>query len=152
MSFQSVKAAATPVIDAAISGITIKDRNQVDQVIPPLNLMPLVLLRDRASTEQPLALQWAGRNWWLECMLWNNYAPDQDQAPFDVLRETLAQTLRVHTWLEEEADDPTFGTQLLSSGRSLEMHDYPVIVVNGRLYRHCLVSTLIREVISFVPA
>lgn len=149
MTYASVKTALTPILAAAIPGVTVADRNQFDRLLPSPSLMPLVMLRDRPHGETPLAIGAADRVWWLECMLWNTYVSDSDQSSFDQLREQLQYALRTSTLMGGNADDLTFGTKLYVSGRQLEVHDYPAVSVSGQIYRHCLVSTLVREVAFF---
>ena len=154
MSFQTVKAAITPLIIAAVTGggspVVVKDRNQLDTLIPPLNILPLVLLRDRASTETPLAVGFADRPWYLEATLWAAMPVDQDQTPFDVMREQLAQVLRSHTYAGPGSNDPMFSSQVYVSGRNIQMHDFPAIPSGtiGLELRHATVSCLVREAIS----
>ena len=154
MTFQSVKQAVTPLIIAGVDGnVTVKDRSQLDTLIPPIAILPCVLLRDRPSTEVPLAVGIADRVWWLEAVLWNVYAVDTDQSSFDTIREQLAAVFRNHTYLGGDATDAQFGTQVYVSGRSLQMHDYPATPSGmGQVLRHCTVSCEVRESIQMVGA
>ena len=154
MSFASIKSAVTPLIVAAVTAggpVTVRDRNQSEQLIPPLSQLPLVLLRDRPSAEKPLAVAYADRVWWLECTLWAAFPIDTDQSTYDIMREQLAQALRGHTLMGGAVSaDPTFGTQVYVSGRELQQHDYPAIASGtGQVLRHTIVSCLVRESISF---
>jgi hypothetical protein len=150
VSYASVKNALTPLLLLGVSGLAnVRDRNQIDRLLPPVNLMPLVLLRDRPHTEVPLASGAADRSWWLECVLWAAFQTDQDQAPFDAMREQLESVLRTNPLLGGSAGDAGTNTQLIVSGRSLQSHDYPAVSVNGQTYRHCLIATLVREIVTF---
>lgn len=153
MSFSSVKLSITPLLIAGVTAggsLTVRDRNQEPNLIPPLSQMPLVLLRDRASTETPLAVGFADRPWYLEATIWAAMPVDQDQTPFDVMREQLAQVLRSHTYAGPGSNDPMFSSQVYVSGRNIQMHDFPAIPSGtiGLELRHATVSCLVREAIS----
>ena len=152
MSIPSVKSAVTPLIIAGVTAggtVTVRDRNQVDGLIPPLTQMPLVLLRDRASAERPLAVGYALRPWWLEMTLWAAFSIDTDQSTFDQMREQLAQVARKHQLIGGSAGDATFGTQIIIASVEIQQHDFPATPGGaGTILRHCTVSTLINEGIA----
>jgi hypothetical protein len=152
LSFQSCKASITPLIIAAVNAggsVTVRDRNQQDTLIPPLTQMPLVLLRDRASAERPLAVGYSLRPWWLEMTLWAAFPIDTDQSSFDIMREQLAQVARKHQLIGGSAGDATFGSQIIIASVEIQQHDFPAIPGGaGIILRHCCVSTLINEGIA----
>jgi hypothetical protein len=152
LSFNSVKSAVTPLIIAGVTAggsVTVQDRNTTDQLIPPLTMLPLVRLRQRASTEVPFAVGFADRPWYLECTLWAAFAIDTDQGPFDTMVEQLATVLRNHTLIGGTAGDPVVGSQVYVSGRSLQFHPFPALPGGGgMMLRHEIVSCLVRESIT----
>src|ERR1700730_13389712 len=148
MTYATVLASITPYLQAIPSITTVIERNQTDRLVPAPDLMPAILLRDRPHAEKPLAVGYAESEWWLDCMVWATFTKGQDQASFNILREQVKQTLRNHQKMGASSADSTFGTQVIFSSTSMEVHDYPARMVRGVTYRHCLISALVCEGVS----
>lgn len=144
-------AAVTPLLMDGVSGLrTIVERNDQPTAILPAMQCPGIVLADRPHTEDPLAIGAANRSWWLDCNLWAYYQIGDDGSAFRDMREQLEAVLRSNTWLGGTADDATYNTKLVASGRHVQVHNWPVIPTGiGQMVRHCTISTFVREVVFF---